>query len=283
MKKYLTLLLSGMSLIGCASSDDLSLKQNILPLQTEVCCESASHFPWFRLQQNQDLDFELNASSPVNQFDGSKSYFSAFTFAQQSGLVEIRLRSLMLDGEVAIPQVELLDSEFNVVKTIDDAFTVKFSDAFAKNRYELTEKVDTVKTPYMIVYVKTSELGKKVVVPHPAKIRAQESGEPMPIVTDPTYLASNNGHFSLSVETITLSGYNQKSLVEAKPEEVAVVQKPAQPAIQAIPETQSYYHNAIRQAVESNNIDKALSLLDEAKALNIEGAQEVFVRAVNAK
>jgi maltose operon protein len=35
--------------------------------------------------------------------------------------------------------------------------------------------------------------------------------------------------------------------------------------------------------VESNNIDKALSLLDEAKALNIEGAQEVFVRAVNAK
>ncbi|MFA0521054.1 transcriptional regulator, partial [Vibrio sp. 10N.222.55.E8] len=45
----------------------------------------------------------------------------------------------------------------------------------------------------------------------------------------------------------------------------------------------TYYHNAIKAAVEADNIPKALSLLDEAKALGIEGAQEVFVKAVNKK
>ncbi len=47
------------------------------------------------------------------------------------------------------------------------------------------------------------------------------------------------------------------------------------------PETQSYYYKAIEQAVAAGDIPKALSLLDEAKALNIPGAQETFVRAVN--
>ncbi|MEF1290001.1 MalM family protein [Vibrio sp. M260118] len=282
MKKYLTLLLSGMSLIGCASSDDLSLKQNTLPLETELCCESVSQYPWVRLQQNQELDFQLNSASPVGLFEQEKSYFSAFTFAQQSGSVELRLRSLMLDGEVAVPQIELLDENFNVVKTIDDTeFEIKFSDALAKNRYELTMTVDTVFSPYMIVYVETSELGKKVVVPHPAKLRAEESGEPMPIVTDPTYLASNNGHFSLNIETQTLSGYNQKSLIQSEPE--TSIAKTKAKSIVVVPETQTYYHNAIRTAVESNNLDKALSLLEEAKALNVEGAQQVFIKAVNAK
>ncbi|CSC16930.1 maltose operon periplasmic protein [Vibrio cholerae] len=35
--------------------------------------------------------------------------------------------------------------------------------------------------------------------------------------------------------------------------------------------------------MQANDLPKALSLLDEAKALGIEGAQEVFVKAVNAR
>ena len=45
----------------------------------------------------------------------------------------------------------------------------------------------------------------------------------------------------------------------------------------------SYYHNAIKVAVEANDIPKALTLLDEAKELGIEGAQTVFVKAINTK
>ncbi|MFA0071936.1 transcriptional regulator, partial [Vibrio breoganii] len=45
----------------------------------------------------------------------------------------------------------------------------------------------------------------------------------------------------------------------------------------------SYYHNAIKVAVEANDVPKALTLLDEAKELGIEGAQTVFVKALNTK
>ncbi|MCZ6404968.1 transcriptional regulator, partial [Vibrio parahaemolyticus] len=45
----------------------------------------------------------------------------------------------------------------------------------------------------------------------------------------------------------------------------------------------SYYHSSIEAAVAANDIPKALTLLDEAKELGIEGAQEVFVKAVNKK
>lgn len=41
--------------------------------------------------------------------------------------------------------------------------------------------------------------------------------------------------------------------------------------------------SSIERAVQANDLPKALSLLDEAKALGIEGAQEVFVKAVNAR
>lgn len=49
------------------------------------------------------------------------------------------------------------------------------------------------------------------------------------------------------------------------------------------PESQAFYLSAIEKAVSTGDIPKALSLLDEAKALGIEGAQEVFVKAVNTR
>ena len=43
------------------------------------------------------------------------------------------------------------------------------------------------------------------------------------------------------------------------------------------PETQKYYHQAISAAVANDDLNKAIRLLEEAKALNVEGAQQVFV------
>jgi len=66
---------------------------------------------------------------------------------------------------------------------------------------------------------------------------------------------------------------------KVRAKEFPVVEK----AIKAQPESQKFYLSAIEQAVAKGDIPKALSLLDEAKALNIPGAQEAFVKAVNSK
>lgn len=281
MKNSLLLLLSGIGLLGCASPDVSGLSPHVTPLQEQVCCQSVDNYPWIFLQQEENIEFNIDESSPVGSFLSGKSYFSAFTFNKQSGTVSILLRSYMDNKQVIVPRVDLFDSHFQLVKTItQDGFNIVFSDAFSKNRFELKTQIDTVATPHIVIYSDSQTLGDIIAVPHPAKLRAQESGEPMPIVTDPTYASSTVGQLLLEIDTLTLSGYNQKSTVESKSETVQHVEKPK---IKVHPDTQQYYNEAIQSAVIANDIPKALSLLDEAKALGIEGAQEVFVKAINAK
>ncbi|USD34497.1 MULTISPECIES: MalM family protein [Vibrio] len=285
MRNSLILLLSGIGLFGCSASSENAqlMEQSLSPVQAQVCCGTSQEFPWIFLKQNEELEFTIDTASPVFDFNTGKSYFAPFAFDSQSGAVELVIRSNMEDNRVAIPVIELLDQDFNTVKTLKrDDFQIKFSDAFARNRFELQISVDTIQTPYMVIYSDNSDLGERIMVPHPAKLRAQETGDPMPIVTDPTYYAANFGSFSVNVKTLTLSGYNQKKLVEQKISS-DTKKSPSAQILVPVPETQQYYHQAITAAVESNDLNKAISLLEEAKALNVEGAQEIFVKAVNAK
>ncbi len=56
----------------------------------------------------------------------------------------------------------------------------------------------------------------------------------------------------------------------------------AKTQIQVHPDTKTYY-SSIEEAVQANDLPKPLSLLDKAKAREIEGAQKVFWKAVNAR
>lgn len=275
MKKSWFALLGAVGLLGCSSADQPQSSIDMTLVQTDVCCESLVTLPWTPLELNESLEFSINHNSPVWDFKTHKSYFSAFKFNQRAGNVELTIRSVMAQGEVLQPLVALLDVNYNVVKTIKSSeFDVRFSDAFAKNRYEKLLSLDATKTPYFIIYADSSRLGEKVVVPHPAKLRAEKNGDPLPIVTDPSYFISTNGFIHIDVESKSLSGVNNQNR--------AVVRSQAQ-KLNVLPETQSYYHSSIEKAVRAGDIPKALSLLEEAKALGIEGAQEVFVKAVNAK
>jgi len=95
---------------------------------------------------------------------------------------------------------------------------------------------------------------------------------------DPTYTYQLGGTLGLEVETLKLRPFKANP-----PTAVAEPVKAKAVVIEAQPETKTFYLNAIQKAVADNDINKALSLLDEAKALGIEDAQEVFVKAVNAK
>lgn len=291
MKNGLVLLLSSLGLFGCVSNSTADLEQASLQLDSaQLCCENMSQFPWVFLNTEEDLNFNLDESSPVWDFESGRSYFSAFEFSERSGSVEILLRSNMLEEKVVEPKVALYNSNFEVVKILDERdFNIKFSDALARNRYELAFKVDSVSTPYMVLYADTKGFGEKVTIPHPARLRAEEGGEPAPMVADPIYYKSPTGSFALELETLTLSGYKQKAKIAPVNTQVAVQKIETNP-VQAkkiiqpvVSDTKDYYFNAINKSVVEGNIPKALSLLDEAKALGIEGAQEVFVKAVNSK
>jgi maltose operon protein len=292
MNKNILALVLGLSVVGCASNSGVEPTMSASLMDKEsVCCVSKKDFAWVGLEKTEDVDFAIDETSPVWNFQTGKSFFNAFEFSPRSGKVKVTLSSKMLKNQVFAPTVQLLDKDYQVSKTIPLAdFKVHYSDMFNANRYWYEFEVDAQDLPYMVVYTDPSLIGSTITVPHPARVRADESGEPRPIVTDPKFTYSYTGELHLEVQTLSLgsraptapSAQASSAVVAAGATAAVSSEKVAAPA-KIQPETQQYYHTAIEKAVADGNIPKALSLLDEAKALNIEGAQEIFVKAINAK
>lgn len=260
-KKLLIGLFVSLSLTACSSTDTLTAP--IEPLaSSEVCCNDFSQFPWIQLGTTEELDFQLDSSSPIGHFSDGNSYFNAFKLSERSQKVQLSLSSLMINNAVVAPKLIALDDKFNIVSTASlDQFDIKTSDAFTQTQLQLNFDLDASKTPYLIVYSSDAYLGQSIKVKHPARIRSEELGEPMPMVTDPTYTYGRFGKLRLSVKTLSLQAY--KAAVKS-----------------AQPETQVFYKKTITQAVKGNDISKALSLIEEAKALGIKDAESVFINAL---
>ncbi|WP_063669490.1 MalM family protein [Aliivibrio fischeri] len=271
-KKLLLSLFIGLSLTACSSTEAIQ-QQPIKPLaNSQVCCSDFSQYPWIQLATTEDIDFQLDKDSPIGHFSDGNSYFNAFKFAERSGKVQLRLSSLMINDSVAAPKLIALDHEFNIVSTTSlDQFDVKPSDAFTRTQFQLNFQLDAAKTPYFIIYSSNEYLGQSIRVKHPARIRAEELGEPMPMVTDPTYAYERFGKLKLSIKTLSLQAHKQT------PQQPKVAIKSAQP------ETHTFYKEAIVEAVKTNDIPKALALLEEAKSLGIKDAQDTFVQALESQ
>ncbi len=274
-KHSLLAVVLGALLTGCAS--DAKVQTELTPpTNAEVCCTDFAQFPYAQLNDNEDLKFDVDLASPVGTFSAGNSHFAAFRFSERSGDVTVTVSSLMIDDSVFAPEVLLLDKQFQVVETLKlQDFQILPSDAFTRTRYIEKFTTNAEQTPYFVIYTPADQLGKQVTVDHPAKVRAKEFGEVMPMVVDPVYTYRLGGRIELQVETRKLRPFRAAETVQSV--QTPVIEK----TIQAQPESQQFYLSAIEQAVSAGDIPKALSLLDEAKALNIPGAQETFVRAVN--
>lgn len=267
-KKLLIGLLVSLSLTACSATNRII--KPIEPLAAdEVCCDDFSEFPWIELGTAEELDFQLDSSSPIGHFFEGNSYFNAFKLSARSQKVQLSLASLMSNHSVVAPKLITLDDKFNIVSTTSLAqFEIKTSDAFTQTQLQLSFDLDASKTPYFIVYSLDAYLGQSLKVKHPARIRAEELGAPMPMVSDPTYTYQRLGKLKLSVKTLSLQAY--KAAV-----------KQSQAAVKSVqPETQQFYKNAITQAVNGNDISKALSLIEEAKALGIINPERIFINAL---
>ena len=267
-KKLLISLFVSLSLTACSATESITKPIEALP-SSAVCCNDFSQFPWIQLSITEEIDFQLDVSSPIGHFSDGNSYFNAFKLSERSEKVQLRLSSLISNNSVVAPKLIALDDKFNIVSTANlEQFAIKTSDAFTRTQFQLNFDLDASKTPYFIVYSSDTYLGQSIKVKHPARIRAEELGEAMPMVTDPTYTYERFGKLKLSVKTLSLQAY------KAPVKQIQATVKSVQP------ETQLFYQNAITEAVNANNISKALSLLEEAKELGIKDAESVLINAL---
>jgi maltose operon protein len=285
MKKVISIscLVFSALISGCAVNQPSVL--NVMPpSDTELCCQSYSQLPYVQLNDNETVKFNIDTSSPAASFSEGNSHFAAFKFGERSLDITVSLSSYFYDGSVFAPEVALLSADFKVVKNVKNSdFKVSTSDAFTKSRYNYRLKINTIETPYMVVYTPSELLGKKITTTHPARIRAQELGEPMPMVTDPAYTFQNGGSLELSVELLTLKPVVIQPVGTVIASGVAAVDKKATIPAVIQDDTKHYYLNAIEQAAKGKDIQKALALRDEAKALGIVEAEAMFIKSMSAK
>jgi maltose operon protein len=168
--------------------------------------------------------------------------------------------------------VRVMDDMGNIL--VDESFAdakYKQAAAFDPNKFVLSfnviPKINTEKL-HILVYTTKDDSQSVSTVKHPAKIFAEKKGTVPPVIPDPEVKHDLYGQLRISVSSNDL--VTKRAVKE-------------QEYVPNASTSQDYYIQGIEKAVAEDNIPKALSLLDEAKELNIEGAQEAFVKAINAK
>lgn len=273
-----TLMLSGcIALAGCQSAPTHQFVQSA---QTEEA-RSVAELQAAPVRLPSAVVVDINNSSQHLNYAHIDSPVAVFEIPANRGEYSIEITS-HIGGTAFVPRAVIVDKAGELIETYEKEMFV-----YTKPRLNLGNRLvleqdffppDGLKSVYLIVYSDKSEIGGYTDVIHPARLDAEGRGNYLPEVKDIQIPNALEGKIEVSIDRISLFSIGRPTTDD-------MPLKPAQaPAVELVqPETQTYYHTAIKSAVESGSLDKALALLEEAKALNVEGAQETFIKAVNAR
>ncbi|WP_064609152.1 MalM family protein [Photobacterium sp. J15] len=283
------------SLIGCAASPTSGNNSPVkdVAITAQACCTTYSEFSWVPMQGS-EIDFVVDEYSKVGMFPEGKSYFATFVLPQNVERMQVDLKSWMKSSGVFAPKVMLLDPQFQPVETISlEDFDVAPSNLFSLSSYQKRFTMEQSKTPYMVVYSPFEYREGQIQIPHPERVRAEELGLARPMVTDPVIQHQKFGSLTLDLKPLNLRSYRADQVVQtpvSKPAPVVaapvVAAKPAPQAAPAVisakmlPETEAFYNAQIKAAVEKNDMQKALRLLEEAKRAGSATAESTFINLI---
>ncbi|WP_414165184.1 maltose operon protein MalM [Superficieibacter sp. BNK-5] len=152
---------------------------------------------------------------------------------------------------------------------------------------------------YVLVFTTEKDLQQTTTLLDPAKAYAKGIGNAVPDIPDPVARHTTDGIVKLKVKTNNSSSVlvgplfgssNQGSVTvgnTAAPAYSATAAAPvAAPAAKSEPvlnDTEAYFNQAIKQAVDKGDVDKALKLLNEAERLGSTSARSTFISSVKGK
>lgn len=276
---YLRALLLGgcIALTGCQSATVVEQPQSTSAQAFSVI----SQLQATKVKFPSTTKISITPSTQYLRNEQISSPVAVFEIPANRGQMSLTITSEIKDS-VFFPHVMITDQQGKVLESYDDSVF-----EYRKPRLNLGNRLvadlefyppQGYQNLYVVVYTKESDLKDVTYVAHPGRIDAEARGNYMPELKDIAVPHSLTGTLELDVAGPGLLGFTR---VESPANATSSDQAKAQIVVQ--PDTQAYYFSTIEKAVEANDIPKALSLLDEAKALGIEGAQEVFVKAVNRK
>ncbi|MEZ9895671.1 MalM family protein [Vibrio lentus] len=273
---FKALMLSGcVALAGCQSAQ---VVEQVQVAQAEQV-NSIAGLQFAAMKLPSSVIFDVTPESQYLNYQSINSPVVAVELPANRGEYSLTISSLI--GDTAfVPRAVIYDKNGKELESYGQSdFEYKKPRMHLGNRLVAEKEFFPPRTEdsvFLVVYTDQQEIGGFTDVIHPARLDAEGRGNYLPEVKDIPIPNGNVGKIEVTIDRASFFSFGSSSSESNA--------KPAAAKIDTIqPETQTYYHNAIQTAVTEDNIPKALSLLDEAKALGIEGAQEVFVKAVNKK
>ena len=295
---------------------------NFVPQNTTAApaipASALQQLTWTPVDQSKTQSTDLGGGGQQLNVSGITGPVAAYSVPANIGELSITLTSEVdKQTRVYAPNVLILDQNMTPSAFFPSSyFTYQEPGVMSADRLEgvmrLTPALGQQKI-YVLVFTTPQDLQQTTKLVDPAKAYAKGTGNAVPDIPDPIARHVTDGTLKLKVKTSSSSSvlvgplfgssgpgpvtvgntaapvYSAPAPAAAPVAATAVVAAPA--ATTAAPaksepvlnDTESYFNNAIKQAVKEGNIDKALKLLNEAERLGSTSARSTFISSVKGK
>lgn len=314
MKKSLVALCLSAGLF--ASAPGISLADvNIVPQNTTAApaipTAALQQLTWTPVDQSKTQSTQLATAGQRLDVAGITGPVAAWSVPANIGELTLTLSSeVNKQTSVFAPNVLILDQNMTPSAFFPSSyFTYQEPGVMSADRLEgvmrLTPALGQQKL-YVLVFTTDKDLQQTTTLLDPAKAYAKGVGNSVPDIPDPIARHTTDGLLKLKVKTsssssvlvgplfgssgpgpVTVGNTAAPATSYVAPAPAAAVAAPApQPVKQSEPmlnDTESYFNQAIKDAVAKGDVDKALKLLDEAERLGSKSARTTFISSVKGK
>lgn len=275
-----SLMLSGCSSTALNSPKDDNPSAFIKSAEAEqllskksTCCDNVKQLKYQPLDNDKAQYVSFDITSSAFDFKGGKSFYKAYQLNKNISELTVTVSGLFYNT-VFSPQVLLLDSQFKKTRVIS-AEKFEYKEAKFINGDELSARF-TIKRPnlnnpanetYFVIYSNPKAMQGSTSITHPAKLDARARSVVEPNINDPII-----PHSAMGVVKLTFK------LVNKEDSYIAAEQAPTETSENTLTEAQ--YNEQIVKAVGENEVEKALTLVDQAEAVGSKTARPTFVEAI---
>ncbi len=290
--------------MGCTTTETVVFEAD----SNQTVVDSFDQLNWQTVVPSKQVNFAIDETNQRYVLDSGQSAVASFEIDVKGKELELEILS-HFTRTVFYPNAVLLNSSNQLVKTFTtEDFEYKHAYGFLGDRLSATAKIQpSGLDPIKLVIYTTPELIKgESEVLHPVKLDAIARGNYPPDVPNPVIPHAPYGQLSIIAkvdeaivveEAIAIDSSDaahQKSKQD-QAESVATAaaavstpmivmgQEAAKPQSQLTESQQQYYRDSIKGAVEAGLIDKALSMLEEAKALGLKVRKLRLLKQLNNK
>ncbi|PSN09072.1 maltose operon protein MalM [Siccibacter turicensis] len=320
MKKTVIALCLGASLFAVLPATSFA-EVNIVPQNTSAApaipASALQQIVWTPVAPSQTQTAQLSTVGQTLNVPGITGKVAAWSVPANVGELTLTLTSVAdKQRSVFAPNILVLDQNLSPAAYFPSSyFEYKEPGAISEDRLEgvikLTPALGQQKI-YVLAFTTPQDMQQTTTMTNPAKAYAKGVGNAVPDIADPVARHTADGTLKLKVSTNSASSilvgplfgssgaasvtvgntaapaqaYSAPAPAQAAPAPAQVNAPAPAPAPKAEPvlnDTEAYFNKAIKQAVASGDVDKALKLLNEAERLGSTSARSVFISSVKGK